>query len=158
MHPSVHDPDEITFTSCGTESDSTAIRAAIESNPGKKHIITTRVEHPAVKNLCEHFSKNGYRVTFVPVDSMGNLDLDYFNRLTDDTAIASIMWANNESGIIFPIDEISKIVKEKKLSFTRMRFRPLGKSRLTFPKCTGLTCFHYPGTKFTRPKESVRSM
>ena len=74
------DPEEIVFTSCGTESDGTAIRAAIESYPHKKHLVTSRVEHPAVKNLCEHFSKNGYRLTVVPVDSMGNLDLEYLRK------------------------------------------------------------------------------
>jgi len=89
------DPGEIIFTSCGTESDSTAINAALRSNPDKRHIITTRVEHPAIKNLCEYFAKNGYRVTWVPVDKEGALDLDYLYRhLSDDTAIVSVMWAN----------------------------------------------------------------
>ena len=101
--------DEIVFTSCGTESDSTAIRAAIESNPDRKHIVTSRVEHPAVKNLYETLSKKGYRVTFVPVDNQGHLDLDYlYNSLSDDTAVVSLMWANNETGVIFPIEEISQ--------------------------------------------------
>jgi len=81
-------PEEIIFTSCGTESNNTAIQAAIRSYPDKMHIITTRVEHPAVKNLCEYLSKNGYRVTFVPVDRKGRLDVDYlYENLTDDTAI-----------------------------------------------------------------------
>lgn len=102
-------PGEIIFTSCGTESDSTAILAAIRSNPDKKHIITSRVEHPAVKNLFERLSKQGYRVTFVPVDREGKLDLDYlYSNLSEDTAIVSIMWANNETGVIFPIREIAK--------------------------------------------------
>ncbi len=106
-------PEEIVFTSSGTESDNTAIWAAIQSNPDKKHIITSRVEHPAVKNLFEYLSKNGYRVTFIPVDSKGRLDMDYLYRnLTDNTAIVTIMWANNESGVIFPIEKISQIVKE----------------------------------------------
>ncbi len=68
--------DEIVFTSCGTESDSTAIRAAIESYPAKRHLVTSRVEHPAIKNLFETLSKKGYRTTFVPVDGQGRLDLD----------------------------------------------------------------------------------
>ena len=111
-------PDEIMFTSCGTESDSTAIHAAISSVPDKKHIITSRVEHPAVKNLCEHLSKKGYRVTSVPVDRKGMLDLDYlYNSLTGDTAIVSIMWANNETGMIFPIEEISQVIKKKGIVF-----------------------------------------
>jgi cysteine desulfurase len=102
-------PEEIVYTSCGTESDSTAIWAALRSNPGKRHIITSKVEHPAIKNLTEYLNQNGYRTTFVPVDGKGNLDLDYlYDHLTDDTAIASLMWANNETGVIFPIEEIAK--------------------------------------------------
>ncbi len=107
-------PEEIIFTSCGTESDSTAVRAALATQPDKKHIITSRVEHPAIKNLCEYLAKNDYRVTYVPVDREGRLDLDYLYRsLTDDTAIVSLMWANNESGVIFPIEEVAAKIKAK---------------------------------------------
>jgi len=121
-------PEEIIFTSCGTESDSTAIWAAVESNPDKKHIITTRVEHPAVKNLCEYLSKNGYRVTFVPVDGKGNLNLEFlYDHLTDETAIVSIMWANNESGVIFPIEEISREVKKRNIAFHTDAVQAVGK-------------------------------
>lgn len=121
-------PDEIVFTSCGTESDSTAIHAAISSVPDKKHIITSRVEHPAVKNLCEHLSKKGYRITFVPVDRKGMLDVDYlYNSLTDDTAIVSLMWANNETGMIFPIEEISQVVKQKGIVFHTDAVQAVGK-------------------------------
>ena len=105
-------PEEIVFTSCGTESDSTAIHAALQSNPDKRHIITTRVEHPAVKNRVEHLRKIGYRTTFVPVDRQGRLDLDYlYDHLSEDTAIVSVMWANNETGTIFPVEEIARKVK-----------------------------------------------
>ncbi len=104
-------PDEIVYTSCGTESNSTAIYAALRSNPDKRHIITSKVEHPAVKNLVEYLSHNGYRATFVPVDAKGNLDLDYFyDHLSEDTAIVSLMWANNETGVIFPVEEIAEKV------------------------------------------------
>ncbi len=121
-------PDEIIFTSCGTESDSTAIRAAILSNPNKKHILTSRVEHPAVKNLFEYLSKNGYRATFVPVDRKGRLDLDYlYKHLSEDTAIVSLMWANNESGVIFPIEEIGRVLKEKGIVFHTDAVQAVGK-------------------------------
>lgn len=121
-------PEEIVFTSCGTESDSTAIQAAIQSNPGKKHIVTTRVEHPAVKSLCEHLAKKGYRITFVPVDRKGRLDMDaLIKSLGDDTVIVSIMWANNESGVIFPIDEIVKHVKEREIIFHTDAVQAVGK-------------------------------
>lgn len=120
--------EEIIITSCGTESDSTAIWAAILSNPDKKHLITSKVEHPAIKNLFEYLSKNGFRTTFVPVDNKGRLDLDYlFSHLTDDTAIVSIMWANNESGVIFPIEEISGVLKERGIVFHTDAVQAVGK-------------------------------
>jgi cysteine desulfurase len=121
-------PEEIIFTSCGTESDNTAIRAAILSNPDKKHIVTSRVEHPAVKNLFEYLAKNGYRVTFVPVDRKGLLDLDsLYKNLSEDTAVVSLMWANNESGVIFPIEEIGKVLKEKGIVFHTDAVQAVGK-------------------------------
>ena len=100
------EPEEITFTSCGTESDSTAILSALQTYPEKRHIVTTRVEHPAVKNLCENLDRltgHKHRVTRLKVDAEGMLDLDeYEEALTDDTAIVSVMWANNETGVTFP--------------------------------------------------------
>ena len=121
-------PEEIVFNGCGTESDSTAIWAALRSNPDKKHIVTTRVEHPAVKNLCENLSKIGYRSTFVPVDRQGRLDLDYFyDHLTEDTAIVSMMWANNETGVIFPIEEIAPKLKERGIMFHTDAVQAVGK-------------------------------
>ncbi len=119
---------EIIFTSCGTESDNTAIWAALKSNPDKKHIITTRVEHPAVLNLCEHLSRQGYRISYVPVNRNGNLELDYlYDHLSDDTAIVSIMWANNETGVLFPIHEIAQRVKEKGVVFHTDAVQAVGK-------------------------------
>jgi cysteine desulfurase len=121
-------PGEILFTSCGTESDSTAIRAALISNPDKKHLITSRVEHPAIKNLFENLAKSGYRATYVPVDSKGALDLDYLYRhLDDDTAIVSIMWANNESGVVFPVEEIAQAVNAKGIVFHTDAVQAVGK-------------------------------
>ena len=107
-------PDEIVFTSCGTESDSTAIWSALGSNPEKRHIITSRVEHPAIKSLGESLAENGYRVTFVPVDRQGRLDMDYLKKnISDDTAVGSFMWANNETGVIFPVEELAGIFNER---------------------------------------------
>jgi cysteine desulfurase len=112
------DPSEIVFTSCGTESDSTAIRGTLESYPNKRHIITTRVEHPAVLNVCRYLSKNGYRVTELSVDSSGRIDLDELrDAMADDTALVSIMYANNETGVVFPIEEIGEIVKSRGAAF-----------------------------------------
>ena len=111
-------PEEIIFTSCGTESDNTAIMSAVESLPRKKHVITTRVEHPAVLNFCRHLARKGYRVTFVPVNNLGQLDTDFlFKSVDDDTAVVSIMYANNETGVIFPIAEIAEKLKERGVLF-----------------------------------------
>jgi cysteine desulfurase len=108
------EPEEIIFTSCGTESDNSAIMGCLNSMPEKRHIITTRVEHPAVLNFCKTMARRGYRVTFLPVDKQGRLNLDELNNsITDDTAVVSIMYANNETGVIFPIYEIAEIVKSK---------------------------------------------
>ena len=122
------DPREIVFTSCGTESDNTAIWAALRANPDKRHLITTRVEHAAVKNLGTFLSNNGYRVTFVPVDGKGRLDRDYLlDHLSDDTAIVSVMWANNETGVIFPVEEIAAQVREKGIVFHTDAVQAVGK-------------------------------
>ena len=105
-------PEEIIFTSCGTESDSTAIWATLRSYPQKRHIITSTVEHPAVKNLFEYLSRHDYRVTQVPVDKAGRLDTQYlYDHLSDDTALVSLMWANNETGVIFPVEEVAERVR-----------------------------------------------
>ncbi|MBI5409781.1 MAG: cysteine desulfurase NifS [Nitrospirae bacterium] len=108
------EPEEIIFTSCGTESDNTAIMSALESLPDKKHILTTRVEHPAVLNFCKAMYRKGYKITFLPVDKQGRSNTEELkNAITDDTAVVSIMYANNESGVIFPMEEIAEIVKSK---------------------------------------------
>jgi cysteine desulfurase len=107
------DASEIVFTSCGSESDNWAIGGFIEQNPAKRHIITTRVEHEAVRNLCEHLAEIGCEVTWLEVDANGELDLDDLRRaLRRDTGIVSVMLANNETGVLFPIEEIGRIVRE----------------------------------------------
>lgn len=107
-------PEEILFTSCGTESDSTAIMAALQSQPDKRHIVTTKVEHPAVLALCQFLEKTrGYDVTYLSVDEHGRLDMEELRlSLRRDTAIVSIMFANNETGTVFPIRQIAEIVQE----------------------------------------------
>ncbi|MEW6053249.1 MAG: cysteine desulfurase NifS [Nitrospirota bacterium] len=122
------DPEEIIFASCGTESDNTAIMSAVESFPQKRHIVTTRVEHPAVLNFCKHLARKGYRVSFLPVNSKGQLNTDELLRiLDDDTAVVSVMYANNEVGNIFPVREIGEILREKRILFHTDAVQAVGK-------------------------------
>ncbi len=122
------DPGEIVFTSCGSESDNSAILSALAANPDKKHIITSAVEHPAVKSLCESLEQEGYRTTFVPVDNMGRLDTQLlYASMDDDTALVTLMWANNETGVIFPVEEIAQKTSEKGILFHTDAVQAAGK-------------------------------
>ena len=107
------DPKEILFTGCATESNNTAILGTARGNPNRRHIITTVVEHPAVLEVCKEMERDGYRVTWLGVDRNGNLDVgDYIRALSPDTLLVTIMHANNETGVIFPIEQLSRIAKE----------------------------------------------
>lgn len=112
------DPVEVVFTGSGTEGDNAAIRGMLEARPDKRHIVTTQVEHSAVLGLCQHLERKGYRVTWLGVDENGSLNLDELRAsLTDDTALVSIMWANNETGVIFPVEQIGAIVQSRGIPF-----------------------------------------
>ena len=105
---------EIIFTSCGSESANTAIKGVLANNRTKRHIITTAVEHPCVLNLYQAYEKQGYKVDYIGVNSNGELNIkELEDKITDETALVSVMWANNETGIVFPVKEIAEIVKEK---------------------------------------------
>lgn len=122
------EPEEIIFTSCGTESDNTAIMSAVESFPQKRHIITTRVEHPAVLSFCKHLARKGYRITFLPVNNQGQLNIDDLIKvIADDTAVVSVMFANNEIGNIFPIHEVGEILRDRKVLFHTDAVQAVGK-------------------------------
>lgn len=106
------DPSEILFTSCGTESDNTAIRGAAEAASDRIHVVTSRVEHPAVLSSCRYLAERGFRVFEIGVDAAGQLDLVQLGEaLREGPAVVSIMWANNETGVIFPVEEIALMVK-----------------------------------------------
>lgn len=108
------DEREIIFTSCGSESANTAIKGVLNYNKNKKHIVTTKIEHPCVLNVYQTLEKQGYKVDYVGVNSNGELNLEELeNYINDDTALVSVMWANNETGVINPIGEISQIIKSK---------------------------------------------
>lgn len=145
-------PEEIIFTACGTESDNAAIRSAIETFPEKRHIVTTRVEHPAVLTLCRNLSKRGYRVTELAVDGDGNLDIDELRAVVDeDTAVVSIMYANNETGVVFPIEEIGAIVKEKGALFHTDAVQAVGKIPMNMANST-VDMLALSGHKLHAPK------
>lgn len=124
-------PQEIIFTSCGTESDSTAILSALQTFPDKRHVVTTRVEHPAVKSLCDMldtFKGHKHRITRLHVEADGTLDMqEYLDSLREDTAIVSVMWANNETGVIFPVEEMAKAAKERGILFHTDAVQAVGK-------------------------------
>jgi cysteine desulfurase len=112
------EPTEVVFTSCGTESNNAVLESALAAQPGKRHIVTTAVEHSAIIKHCEVLQKRGVEVTFLPVDPDGMLDLHLLDKsIRHDTALVSIMWANNETGVLFPIEEIAAICRSKNVSF-----------------------------------------
>jgi cysteine desulfurase len=146
------DPTEIIFTSGGTESDNTAIRGVLASQPTKKHIITSRVEHPAVRSACRQLQAEGYRLTELPVDSMGRLNLKQLEEaITDDTALVTIMYANNETGVIFPIDQIARIVHSRDCLFHCDAVQAIGKLPIDLQK-TEIDLLSISGHKLHAPK------
>ena len=146
------DPMEIVFTSCGTESDNAAIWGTLNSYPQKNHIITTRVEHPAVGNLATYLSKKGYKVTTLPVDREGRLDPDQLSAaITEETALVSIMWANNETGVLFPIEKIAQMVKARGVVFHTDAVQALGKLPIDLSRVP-VDLLSFSGHKLHAPK------
>lgn len=144
--------EEIIFTSCGTESNNTAIWAAVNANPDKRHIVTSRVEHPAIKNHFEYLGKQGYEITFVGVDAEGRLDMDQFHSsLRPDTALVSLMWSNNETGVIFPVEELSREVCSRGIVFHTDAVQSAGKIPINVAD-TGIGMLSISGHKLHAPK------
>ncbi len=145
-------PDEIVFTSCGTESDNAAIRSALAINPDRRHIVTSRVEHPAVRALCAHLAGQGYRVTELPVDKEGLLDLDQYEKsLTPDTAIVSLMWANNESGVLFPVEKAAELAHDRGILFHTDAVQAVGKIPISM-QANAIDMLSLSGHKLHAPK------
>ena len=145
-------PSEIVFTSCGSESDNAAIMGTLDSYPEKRHVITTRVEHPAVLTLCKYLKRNDYKVTFLPVDKKGQLDLgELDSSIRPDTAIVSIMHANNETGVVFPVEKIAKIVKNHGTVFHTDAVQTTGKLDLDMSS-SNIDLLALSGHKLHAPK------
>jgi cysteine desulfurase len=143
---------EVVFTSCGTESDNAAILGTLDSYPEKRHLITTRVEHPAVGNLSTYLGRKGYRVTELSVDREGRLDLDDLREsITEETTIVTVMYANNETGVIFPVEEVGEIVKAKGIAFHTDAVQAAGKISLNLKKST-VDMLSISGHKLHAPK------
>ena len=125
------DPKEVVFTSCGTESNNSAIHSALRQNSNKRHVLTTAVEHSANISFCEALRRQGYEVTFLPVDSDGSLDLHLLEKsIRTDTAIVSVMWANNETGVLFPVEEIAAICRSKEVLYHTDAVQTPGKLKI----------------------------
>jgi cysteine desulfurase len=146
------EPDEIVFTSCGTESDNTAVLSALGTQSDKRHIITSRVEHPAILSLCAHLKRKDYRVTEIPVDGEGHLDMErYRQSLTPDTAVVSLMWANNETGVLFPVEEAARMAHERGILFHTDAVQVVGKLPVRL-KESAIDMLSLSGHKLHAPK------
>ncbi len=153
--------DAIVFTSGGTESINTALRGALAAQPGKRHIVTSAIEHSATKNLCQQLAREGCEVTWLPVDSGGGLDLGaYLEALRPDTAVVSMVWANNETGVIFPIEAMARAADERGIVFHADAVQAAGKVPLDLGRVpvhllsVSAHKFHGPkgvGALFVRP-------
>ena len=143
---------EIIFTSCGTESDSTAILSALRAQPDRKEIITTVVEHPAILTLCEYLEKDGYIVHRLKVDKKGRLNLkEYEKLLSEKVAIVSVMWANNESGTLFPVEKMAEMAKQVGVMFHTDAVQAVGKLPINL-KQSSIDMLSLSGHKLHAPK------
>ena len=144
--------DEFLFTSCGTESINTAIQSALALDPDKRHIVTSAVEHSATIKLCEYLARRGYEITWLPVDRSGQLDLARLEAsIRSDTAIVSLLWANNETGVLFPMQEIAAITQKKKCLLHIDAVQAFGKMPLVL-EGVGVHFMSFSGHKIYAPK------
>ena len=143
---------EIVFTCCATESNNAAINGALKARPERRHVVTSSVEHSSVLNYCMGLEREGYRVTYLGVDRDGMLDVAELERsLSDDTAVASIMWANNETGVLFPIDRIAEVCRARGVLFHCDAVQVAGKLAVDV-KRVPVDYLSLTGHKFNAPK------
>ena len=146
-------PSEILFTSCGTESDSSALLSAASTCPKRRKIVTTTVEHPAILNRVRDLARHGYRVTEIPVDGKGRLDMDFARTaIDDDTLIVSVMWANNETGNVYPVEELSEMAHSVGALFHTDAVQAVGKVPFRLSAMPGIDMLSLSGHKFHAPK------
>jgi len=146
------DPSEIVFTGCGTESDNTAIKGTLAAAPNRRTVITTRVEHPAVLAVCRELENHGYTVIELSVDKQGRLDIaELEEQLDDDTVLVTIMYANNETGVVFPIEDIAELVTSKGAIFHTDAVQAVGKIPLNLSK-SNIDLLSLSGHKLHAPK------
>jgi cysteine desulfurase len=146
------EPSEIIFTGCGTESDNTAIKGTLAAYPDRRKVITTRVEHPAVLQVCRELENHGFSVVEIPVDRKGRLNIEQLEKqLTEDTAIVTIMYANNETGTIFPIEKIAEMVTGKGIVFHTDAVQAIGKIPINLSK-SNIDLLSISGHKLHAPK------
>jgi cysteine desulfurase len=145
-------PMDVIFTSCATESNNAAIAAALKANPTKRHIVTSQVEHSSVLNYCMALEKDGYRVTCLPVDREGLLNLaDLEAAITDETAVVSLMWANNETGVLFPVEKIAETCRSRGVLYHCDAVQAAGKVEIDVRKIAA-DYLSLTGHKFHAPK------
>jgi len=146
------DIEEIVFTSCGSESNVTAIMNAVENNPNKKHIVTTKVEHASIIETMKYLESKGYKVTYLSVDSEGNIDLEELRKaITEDTLLITVMMANNEIGTIYPIKEIGEIAKKNNVLFHVDAVQAIGNIKIDVKKMN-IDTLSFSGHKINAPK------
>ncbi len=146
------EPDEILFTSCGTESDNTAIKGVLSMYPNRRKVVTTRIEHPAVLTTCRDLERHGYSVCEIGVDGQGRLDIDELSfRLDDNTAMVSVMWANNETGTIFPVEQIAELAKARGIVFHTDGVQAVGKIPINLNE-SSIDLLSLSGHKLHAPK------
>ncbi|MDR1109730.1 MAG: cysteine desulfurase NifS [Deltaproteobacteria bacterium] len=146
------DPHEIVYTSCGTESDNTALWSALRTQPEKRHLVTSKVEHSAIINNASFLRRQGYQVTEIGVDRLGRLDLDGLRKsLGPETALVSLLWANNETGVLFPIEEVAAICRDRGIVFHTDAVQAVGKIPIDL-KASKIDMLSLSGHKLHAPK------
>ena len=150
----IDDPTEILFTSCASESNNSAIFGCAAANSNRKHIITSSVEHPAVLEVCKEMERRGYRVTYLKVNNLGELDMrEYVRALDEDTLLVTIMHANNETGVIFPVEDLARIAKETDPSIIFHTDATQTMTKVPLELSTGnIDLVSFSGHKFHAPK------